>query len=235
MTRTYSTTDPAQVRNFAIEAARTAADLKCTDVVLLDVRGHSQVCDYVIVASGTSQRQMKSVATQLEDIGEAMGMAPFRSTRDAGTTWVVVDCVEVVIHLFEPEQRLYYDLELMWAQAGRVDWSRAGRSDGSTSKPAKAARAAAAREPDSDDDDATVKPAAKTQPSAKSARPSSKNLKSASAKPVKKPASKKPLAKKPVTGTGVASSASKKAPVKKSSRKAPVRRSSTSRAPARDE
>jgi ribosome-associated protein len=124
MTRTYSNSDPEQVRRFAIEAARLVADLKCSEVVLLDVRGHSQVSDYVIVANGTSQRQMRSVADDVAELGDTMEMAAYRSSRDDGTTWIVVDFVEVVVHLFEPEQRLYYDLELMWSQAKRVDWRR---------------------------------------------------------------------------------------------------------------
>lgn len=124
MTRTYSNADPETIRAFAIEAARTIADSKCTDVVLLDVRGHSQVCDYVVVGSGTSQRQMRAVAQELEDLGKARGTPPYRSNRDAGTTWIVVDFVETVVHLFEPDQRLYYDLELLWAGSQRVEWKR---------------------------------------------------------------------------------------------------------------
>ncbi len=124
MTRTYSNADPEQVRGFAVEAARLLTDLKCSEVVLLDVHGHSQVCDYIVIGSGTSQRQMKSVAADVAELGDSMGMSAFRSNRDDGTTWIVVDFVDVVVHLFEPEQRLYYDLELMWSQARRIDWKR---------------------------------------------------------------------------------------------------------------
>ena len=114
---------------FAVEAARLLEDLKCTEVVVLDVRGHSQVCDYVVIGNGTSQRQMKAVAQQAEDLGKEMGVAVYRSSRDAGTTWIVVDFVEVVVHLFEPEQRLYYDLELLWAGGKRVTFAREGKRD----------------------------------------------------------------------------------------------------------
>jgi ribosome-associated protein len=128
MTRTYTTSDPARVRAFAIEAARLLADSKCTDVLVLDVRGQSQVCDYVVVGTGTSQRQMRSVAQELEEVGKPLGFTAWRSSRDDGTTWVVVDFVEVVVHLFEPDQRLYYDLELLWADAARVAWRREGEA-----------------------------------------------------------------------------------------------------------
>ncbi|MBL9141331.1 MAG: ribosome silencing factor [Phycisphaerae bacterium] len=104
--------------------ARLCADDKCEDVRIRDVRGLSQICDYLIVASGTSDRQMKAVAQHLEDLGKARGSAPFQSNRDEATTWVVVDFVEIVVHLFEPAQREYYDLEGLWADGKIVEWKR---------------------------------------------------------------------------------------------------------------
>ena len=98
--------------------------MKCEDVLLLDVVGQSQVCDYIIVASGTSERQMKSVAQGLEDHGKVEGNEVFRTNRDTGTTWVVVDFVDIVVHLFEPDQRLYYDIEALWKSGAEIDWER---------------------------------------------------------------------------------------------------------------
>ena len=111
--RSRSTSDPESTRAFAVDIARTLADSKCSEVILLDVRGRSQVCDYVVIASGTSQRQMRSAAQEIEDIGKARGQHPYRTNADESSTWIVVDFVEIVAHLFEPEQRLYYDLELL--------------------------------------------------------------------------------------------------------------------------
>ena len=98
--------------------------MKCEDIVILDVTGQSPVCDFIVVATGTSVRQMKSVAQSLEDMGKEQGNAAYRSSRDTGTTWVVVDFVETVIHLFESEQRLYYDIEALWQSGTQVDWQR---------------------------------------------------------------------------------------------------------------
>jgi ribosome-associated protein len=109
---------------FALEAAQLLHDRKCEDVQLLDVRGHSHVCDYVLIGSGTSERQMRSVAAELEEIGGAQGQSAFRTSRDAGSTWIVIDFVDIVVHLFEPQQRQYYDLETLWSDAARVDWRR---------------------------------------------------------------------------------------------------------------
>lgn len=118
----------AAAKAFAIEAARLAADLKCEDVVVFDVRELSQVCDYIIVGSGTSERQMRAVAHQVEELGEEMDHPAYRSSADTSATWIVTDFVDVVVHLFEPDQRLYYDLETLWSDAPRVNWRRPGDS-----------------------------------------------------------------------------------------------------------
>jgi len=116
--------DHRKLRDFAIEAARFMADRRCEDVLLLDVTGLSQVCDFVLIGSGTSDRQMKSVAKELENFGKDHDNPVFRSNRDAALTWVVVDFVDLVAHLFEPDQRAFYDLESLWSDAESVDWQR---------------------------------------------------------------------------------------------------------------
>jgi ribosome-associated protein len=116
-----------RLRAFAIEAAQLLADRHCEDVRLLDVQGLSQVCDYVLIGTGTSDRQMKSVAQELEDLGKEHDNSVFRSSRDAGGTWIVIDFVDVVAHLFEPSQREYYDIETLWSDAKTVEWKKKDR------------------------------------------------------------------------------------------------------------
>ena len=111
-------------RGFAIEAARLAQDRHCTDVRLLDVRGLSHVCDFVLVASGTSDRQARSVAAELEDLGKEHGFPRYRSSCDEASTWMVVDFVSMVAHLFEPSRRAYYDLEDLWSDAPELEFAR---------------------------------------------------------------------------------------------------------------
>lgn len=96
------------------------------------MRERSQVCDYIVVASGTSERQMRTVAQEIAELGVEMDHRAWRSSVDEGGTWIVIDCVSVVVHLFEPEQRLFYDIEGLWTGAPRVTWRR----------PATAARSA---------------------------------------------------------------------------------------------
>ncbi|HWB20465.1 MAG TPA: ribosome silencing factor [Phycisphaerales bacterium] len=131
-----STLTPAQKKSqeFAVEAARLMEDRKCEDVRVLDVRGLSQVCDYLIVGSGTSDRQMRSIAHEMKALGREHDNEVFRTNADEEHTWIVVDFVEVVIHLFEPNQRGYYDLETLWSDAKEVSWKRNGTTKKASAK-----------------------------------------------------------------------------------------------------
>jgi ribosome-associated protein len=113
-----------KLRTLAVEAARLLDDRRCEDVRLLDVRGLSQVCDYVLIGSGTSARQMAAVAGELDELAQAHGEKLYRSSRDNGGTWIIIDFVDLVAHLFEPSHRAYYDLEGMWSDAKAVKWRR---------------------------------------------------------------------------------------------------------------
>lgn len=110
--------------DFAIEAAQLMADSHCTDILLYDVRGISQLTDYVMIATGTSDRQIKSVADHVEELGQGHGMHRLGVDRDDAATWLVLDFTEVMIHLFEPNTRAHYDLEMMWGDAPKVAWKR---------------------------------------------------------------------------------------------------------------
>ncbi len=78
----------------------------------------------MVVASGTSDRQVRSVGAELEDLGDAHHMHRLRTNADPASTWVVVDFVDVVVHLFEPSRRAYYDLDELWSNAPEIDFAR---------------------------------------------------------------------------------------------------------------
>jgi ribosome-associated protein len=113
--------DHERAREFALAAAREMLDDKCVDVLVLDVRGKSPITDFFVVGSGTSDVQMKSVARDLERLGAERQMKIYRSNaHEAEPTWIVLDFVDVVIHLFEPNTRTHYDLEMLWGDAPRL-------------------------------------------------------------------------------------------------------------------
>lgn len=118
--------DERENLEFAVACARLLRDDKCQHIVVLDVRGLSEVTDYVLVASGTSDRQMNAALDDVSELGESHGRTAFRTSKDDRSTWLLADFVDVVIHLFEPNTRAYYDLEMLWGDAAKVNWRRPG-------------------------------------------------------------------------------------------------------------
>lgn len=115
-----------QARTFAIEAARSLRDNQCEDALVLNLHGLSPVAEYLVIASGTSDRQMKSAADDVAELAPRTEHAPVRQSADSRNTWIVCDFGDVVVHIFEPRTRAYYDLELLWGDAERVRWQREG-------------------------------------------------------------------------------------------------------------
>jgi len=126
--------DPA--RRVALAAAEGLDEARCEDITVIDVRGLSQVTDYIVIASGTSDRQMRTAADKAQEAVEALGVETFRSARDPSSTWIVLDFVDVVVHVFEPATRAHYDLEMLWGDGPRVPWSprKAGAGPAPTSR-----------------------------------------------------------------------------------------------------
>lgn len=115
----------AKAREFAVDAARLLSDDKCQDVIILDVRTLSQVTDFIVIASGTSDRQMRGSLKNVEELGAQRGNAVFRSSTDDRASWLLADFVDVIVHVFEPNARAHYDLEMLWGDAPRIEWARA--------------------------------------------------------------------------------------------------------------
>ena len=116
--------DQARARAFAIEAARLLGDDKCEDVLVLNVHGVSQITDFIVIGTGTSDRQMRSTLSHLEELGETQGYKAFHTSEDDRGTWLLGDFVDVIVHLFEPNTRAHYDLEMLWGDAERIPWER---------------------------------------------------------------------------------------------------------------
>ena len=117
-------------RALAVTMARSCAENRCRDVTVLDLRKLSPVTDFFVLASGTSARQMRGVIERAIQAGEELGQKPFgvegKETMEGieAARWFLVDYVDVIVHVFTPESREYYDLELLWGDAKRVDWQK---------------------------------------------------------------------------------------------------------------
>jgi ribosome-associated protein len=111
-----------QAKDFALAAAKIAQERHCSDIVVLDLRGLSPATDYFVIATGTSERQMRTVADEISVAGRAQGMSRFGRAGYEQGRWIVLDFVDVVVHLFDAEYRSFYDLDLLWGDAEKIDY-----------------------------------------------------------------------------------------------------------------
>ena len=95
-------------------------------MVVLDVSGISPVTDFLVLATGTSPRQMKTVIDDLEEMAEAQSERALSRVGDDSASWTCVDFVDVVVHVFSQDARGYYDLDGMWGDATQVTWREDG-------------------------------------------------------------------------------------------------------------
>ena len=110
----------SEARAFALAAAEVAAGRHCTDIVVLDLKGKSPATDYFVIVTGTSDRQMRTVADEICQAAREQGLERFGRAGYDQARWILLDFVDVVIHIFDSEYRDYYDLELLWGDAERL-------------------------------------------------------------------------------------------------------------------
>jgi len=109
-----------KAKAFAIASAKLAGERHCTDIVILDMRKVTEMTDYFVILTGTSDRQMRSVAEEIADYGKKNGFHAFGKAGFEQGSWVLIDFVDVVVHVFNSHAREYYDLEMLWGDAKRV-------------------------------------------------------------------------------------------------------------------
>lgn len=94
------------------------------NVVILDVSGISPITDFFVIGTGTSARQMRTVADDCTEAAEALGYRRMSTTGQDGGSWICIDFIDVVLHIFSDESRQFYDLDNLWADATKVEWQR---------------------------------------------------------------------------------------------------------------
>lgn len=169
-------------------------DVKAQDIKVFDTTGQTQLFDRVIVASGTSNRQTRALASNVRDkVKEAGGHVISVEGEETGE-WVLVDLGDAVVHVMQPSIRDYYRLEEIWGQKPVP------------AKPAPARKPAVGKP-------TAEKPAAKKAAASETAKPAAK--KSAAGATKAGAGVKAPAAKKPATKTAAAKTASAKKPAAK--------------------
>ena len=95
-------------------AVAALEDLKGQDITTIDVQGKTSVTDYMIIASGRSALQVKSLSDEVEEKLAEMGEEPIRKEGQQEGRWVVLDYGNVLVHIFHPEEREFYRLDKLW-------------------------------------------------------------------------------------------------------------------------
>ena len=99
---------------------KSVDDDKAEDIVQIDLRGRSDVADYMVICSGRSSRQVASISEKLADrLKQDMRISVRMEGKETGD-WVLIDAGDVIVHVFRPEVRDFYQLEKMWLPAGSV-------------------------------------------------------------------------------------------------------------------
>lgn len=117
-------------RELAIAAARAASSKKAQDVVVIEVRDLIVITDFFVIATGTNDRQVRTVAQEIEAALRAHGVKPLRREGEREGRWVLLDFVDLVAHVFHQEQREYYGLERLWSDAPLIEWEDQAVSSG---------------------------------------------------------------------------------------------------------
>lgn len=109
----------------ACQAARTAEDLRGKDTLVLDLTDVTPIVDFFVITTGSSGRQMRSLAEEVERMMRSHGSRARGIEGQTDANWILHDFGDIVLHVFSPEARKLYDLEHLWADAPRVDWKAA--------------------------------------------------------------------------------------------------------------
>ncbi|OPZ84981.1 MAG: Ribosomal silencing factor RsfS [bacterium ADurb.Bin429] len=99
---------------------------KAYELVALDLRGLTIIADFFVVATGSSAPHLHALVEAVQEAAKRQGIKGQRAEGDANSGWVLLDLGEVVVHLFNPEQREFYKLERLWADAERLPLSEGG-------------------------------------------------------------------------------------------------------------
>ena len=95
---------------------KTLNNNKAQEIISINLKGKSYIADYMIIASGTSSRHIQSLSEILLSTLERKGIGKFKIEGQTSDGWKLIDAMDIIIHIFHPEKRKFYDLEKMWSE-----------------------------------------------------------------------------------------------------------------------
>jgi ribosome-associated protein len=118
--------DAEESRQAAVAAARAAAAKQAEHITILDVHGLIVITDYFVICSGATERQVRTIVEEIEKALRDLGRKPVRREGESERRWVLLDYVDLVVHVFTEQEREYYELERLWGDAPRSAWEDEG-------------------------------------------------------------------------------------------------------------
>jgi ribosome-associated protein len=113
-------------QQLAQACAKAADEIKAENIRIWDMRGISNLTDFMVLCSGTSMPQLRAILRDVSGkIAEEHGVKPVYTEGQPDTRWVVLDFIDVMVHVMDPELRDYYGLEELWKNAKEVNWQTA--------------------------------------------------------------------------------------------------------------
>lgn len=109
-------------REIALRSARILDDKKASNILVYDLRNSTDISDYFVIGTVTGPSHMHGIVEEIMKDLKSQGEESVRCDNQNMSQWVLLDCVDCVIHLFSPELREYYSLESLWGDSETVDW-----------------------------------------------------------------------------------------------------------------
>ncbi|MDY3861470.1 MAG: ribosome silencing factor [Ruminococcus sp.] len=107
----------------AVETAKILSSKKGKDIKVLEISDVSVLADYMVIATGTSSTQVKALAEAVEEKLDEKGISVSHIEGYRSNSWILLDYVDVIVHVFSNEAREYYDLERLWEDGKEIDLS----------------------------------------------------------------------------------------------------------------
>lgn len=108
-------------KEFATKICKELKDRKAENVLLINVKGKTEVADYFVVAGGRSMTHTRSLIEHVDEEMDKLGVAPIRSEGVREGRWAVLDYGDVIVHIFNDETRLLYNLENLWGDDSNTE------------------------------------------------------------------------------------------------------------------
>lgn len=109
-----------RIKEMAEIAAEAAEDKKAEDIEILKVKGLTIIADYFVICSGNSETQVKAIARGIEEDLEEKEIVPRNRAGVSAARWILLDYSDIIVHIFHRQEREFYELERLWADAKKI-------------------------------------------------------------------------------------------------------------------